>query len=171
MIPLKTIEDLIGKHALLEKELSSGSLDKKAFAEKSKEYSNLNEIVDDAKKYSSYESDKLEIQKIIDDKSSDDELKKMAEAELGDLNLQKDKNEKKLKLFLLPKDEADKKDAIIEIRAGTGGLEASLFASDLFKMYEKVSHKKKWSVELISISRSEAGGLKEVIALTISFYD
>ena len=71
---------------------------------------------------------------------------------------------KKLKLFLLPKDEADKKDAIIEIRAGTGGLEASLFASDLFKMYEKVSHKKKWSVELISISRSEAGGLKEVIA-------
>ncbi len=125
MIPLKTIEDLIGKHALLEKELSSGSLDKKSFAEKSKEYSNLNEIVDDAKKYSSYESDKLEIQKIIDDKNSDDELKKMAESELSDLNLQKEKNEKKLKLFLLPKDEADKKNAIIEIRAGTGGLEAS----------------------------------------------
>ena len=69
-----------------------------------------------------------------------------------------------MKLFLLPKDEADKKDAIIEIRAGTGGLEASLFAADLFKMYEKVSNKKKWSLELISISRSEAGGLKEVIA-------
>ena len=68
-----------------------------------------------------------------------------------------------MKLFLLPKDEADKKNAIIEIRAGTGGLEASLFASDLFKMYEKVSHKK-WSIELISISKSEAGGLKEVIA-------
>ena len=59
MIPLKTIEELIGKHALLEKELSSGSLDKKSFAEKSKEYSDLNEIVDDAKKYSSYENDKL----------------------------------------------------------------------------------------------------------------
>ena len=65
---------------------------------------------------------------------------------------------------MLPKDEADKKNAIIEIRAGTGGLEASLFASDLFKMYEKISHKKKWVVELISISKSEAGGLKEVIA-------
>ena len=77
----------------------------------------------------------------------------MAETELSDLYLEKEKNEKKLKLFLLPKDEADKKDAIIEIRAGTGGLEASLFASDLFKMYEKVSHKKKWSVELISISK------------------
>ena len=71
---------------------------------------------------------------------------------------------KKIKLFLLPKDDADKKNAIIEIRAGTGGLEASLFASDLFKMYEKVSHKKKWILELISISKSEAGGLKEVIA-------
>ena len=162
MIPLKTIEDLIGKHALLEKELSSGSLDKKAFAEKSKEYSNLNEIVDDAKKYSSYESDKLEIQKIIDDKSSDDELKKMAEVELSDLNLQKEKNEKKLKLFLLPKDEADKKDAIIEIRAGTGGLEASLFASDLFKMYEKVSQKKKGSLKKKRISKSEKRRIKEV---------
>ena len=70
----------------------------------------------------------------------------------------------KIKLFLLPKDEADTKNAIIEIRAGTGGLEASLFASDLFKMYEKVSHKKKWIIEVITISRSDAGGLKEVIA-------
>ena len=64
----------------------------------------------------------------------------------------------------LAKDEADKKNAIIEIRARTCGLEASLFASDLFKMYEKVSHKKKWSLEIISISKSDAGGLKEVIA-------
>ena len=73
-------------------------------------------------------------------------------------------HEKKIKLFLLPKDEADTKNAIIEIRAGTGGLEASLFASDLFKMYEKVSYKKKWIIEIISISKSDAGGLKEVIA-------
>ena len=164
MIPEKTIEELISKHANLEKELSSGSIDKKTFAEKSKEYSDLNEIIQDAKKYISYKNDKLELQKILDDKSSDEELKKMAETELDDLETEREKNEKKLKLFLLPKDEADKKDAIIEIRAGTGGLEASLFAADLFKMYEKVSHKKKWSVELISISRSEAGGLKEVIA-------
>ena len=164
MIPQKTIEDLINRHILLEKELSLGSIDKKTFAEKSKEYSDLNEVIDDAKKYISYEKNKLELQKILDDKSSDKELIKMAEIELNDLSLEKDRNEKKLKLFLLPKDEADKKNAIIEIRAGTGGLEASLFASDLFKMYEKVSHKKNWTVELISISKSEAGGLKEVIA-------
>tara|TARA_B100001057_G_scaffold501132_1_gene620919 strand:- start:2772 stop:3845 length:1074 start_codon:yes stop_codon:yes gene_type:complete len=164
MIPFKTIEDLISKHSLLEKDLSSGKIDKKLFAEKSKEYADLNEIIHNAKKYISYEKDRSELQKILEDKNSDIELIKMAELELSNLKLENQNNEKKLKLFLLPKDEADKKDAIIEIRAGTGGLEASLFASDLFKMYEKVSHKKKWIVELISISRSEAGGLKEVIA-------
>ncbi|MDA9731189.1 PCRF domain-containing protein, partial [Candidatus Pelagibacter sp.] len=163
MIPLKTVEELIAKHSMLEKDLSSGDVDKKLFAEKSKEYSDLNEIINDAKRYVSFEKDKEELEKILEDQSSDVELSKLAETELKDLKIQKEKNEKKLKLFLLPKDEADKKNAIIEIRAGTGGLEASLFASDLFKMYEKVSHKKKWSIELISISKSEAGGLKEVI--------
>ena len=164
MIPNKTIEELIRKHSLLEKDLSSSKIDKKIFAEKSKEYADLNEIIQDAKKYLSYEKDKLELQKILDDKGVDTELIKMAEIELNNLKLDNEKNEKKLRLFLLPKDEADKKNAIIEIRAGTGGLEASLFASDLFKMYEKISNKKKWTLELISISKSEAGGLKEVIA-------
>ena len=164
MIPKKTIEDLINKHSVLEKELSSGLIDKKKFAEKSKEYSDLNEIIDDAKKYNTFEREKIELKKILEDQSSDDELKKMAQMELADHELRNKGVEKKLKLFLLPKDEADKKNAIIEIRAGTGGLEASLFAADLFKMYEKVSHKKKWNLELISISRSDAGGLKEVIA-------
>ena len=164
MIPKKTIEELIEKHSLLEKDLSSGNIDKKLFAEKSKEYADLNEIIEDAKKYISFEKDKDELERLIGDQSSDKELSKMAEIELEDLQIKYEKNEKKLKLFLLPKDDADKKNAIIEIRAGTGGLEASLFASDLFKMYEKVCHKKKWILELISISRSEAGGLKEVIA-------
>ena len=143
MIPRKTIEELISKHSLLEKDLSSVNIDKKLFAEKSKEYSEINEIITDAKKYLSFEKDKIELEKILKDKDSDKEFLKMAEIELNDLETQYKKNEKKLKLFLLPKDEADKKNAIIEIRAGTGGLEASLFASDLFKMYEKVSHKKK----------------------------
>jgi len=164
MIPHKTIEELINKHSILEKDLSTGEIDKKFFAEKSKEYSDLNEIIKNAKEYLSFGRDKIELEKILKDQNSDKELLKMAENELQDLEAQYQRNEKKLKLFLLPKDEADKKNAIIEIRAGTGGLEASLFASDLFKMYEKVSHKKKWNIELISISRSEAGGLKEVIA-------
>jgi len=164
MIPQKTVEELIDKHSSLEKDLSLGNIDKKFFAEKSKEYSDLNEIINDAKKYIEFEKDKFELEKILNDEKTENELLKMAEIELADLKLQHKNYEKKLKLFLLPKDEADKKNAIIEIRAGTGGLEASLFAADLFKMYEKISNKKKWSLEIISISRSEAGGLKEVIA-------
>ena len=164
MIPKKTIEELIQKHSVLEKDLSLGKIEKKLFAEKSKEYADLNDIIKDAKKYILFEANKLDLEKILNDQKNDKELIKMAEIELKDLKDQNQLIEKKLKLFLLPKDEADKKDAIIEIRAGTGGLEASLFAADLFKMYEKVSNKKKWSLELISISRSEAGGLKEVIA-------
>ena len=164
MIPQKTINELIDKHSNLEKDLSSGRIEKKLFAEKSKEYADLNEIINIAKKYISFEKDKLEIEKILDENNTDEELARMAKTELENLKTENQNNEKILKLFLIPKDEADKKDAIIEIRAGTGGLEASLFAADLFKMYEKVSNKKKWTLEIISISRSEAGGLKEVIA-------
>ena len=165
MVPIKKIEELITKHSLLEKELSLGQTEKKQFAEKSKEYSDLNDIIEQAKQYSSFEKEKNELEKIIDGSDSENEMKVLALSELKELKKQHEINEKKLKLFLLPKDEADRKNAILEIRAGTGGLEASLFASDLFKMYEKVSHKKKWILELISISKSEAGGLKEVIAL------
>ena len=146
MIPQKTIEELITKHSLLEKDLSSGSIDKKKFAEKSKEYSDLNEIVEDAKKYISFEKDKIGLEKILDDKNSDDELKKMAEIELEDLKIEHKKIEKRLKLFLIPKDEADKKNAIIEIRAGTGGLE-QFVCFRFVKMYEKICSKKigQWS--------------------------
>ncbi len=90
-----------------------------------------------------FQEEKNELDKIINDSSSDDDMKDLAKSELSTLISKSEKVEKKLKLFLLPKDEADKKNAIIEIRAGTGGLEASLFAADLFKMYEKICNKKK----------------------------
>jgi peptide chain release factor 1 len=113
MIPIKTIDELIVKHSNLEKELSSGEIDKKLFAEKSKEYSDINEIIDTAKKYISFENEKKDLEKILNDQTADQELKKMADAELIDLNLQHEINEKKLKLFLLPKDEVDKKNAMV----------------------------------------------------------
>ncbi len=164
MIPIEKVKELISRHELLEKELSSENLDKKKFVNKSKEYSDLNEIVKQAKDFILFKDNKNDLEKIIDDKNNDEEMKKLANEELNQLIKKNLENEKKIKLFLLPKDEADAKNAIIEIRAGTGGLEASLFASDLFKMYEKVSHRKKWMLEIISISKSDAGGLKEVIA-------
>ena len=164
MLPLSKVQDLISKHSRLEKELSSQEIDKKTFAEKSKEYSELNDIIKEATSYFNFQKNKDELEKLINDNNSDNEMRDLAISELNELEKNNEINEKKIKLFLLPKDEADTKNAMIEIRAGTGGLEASLFASDLFKMYEKVSHKKKWSLEVISISKSDAGGLKEVIA-------
>ena len=164
MIPLEKVREIISRHKTLEKELSSDQIDKKKFAKISKEYSDLNEILVYAKQYIDFDNNKLELEKIVNDSANDFDIINLAKSELGELVKNKDINEKKLKLFLLPKDEADAKNAIIEIRAGTGGLEASLFAADLFKMYEKISNKKNWILEIISISKSDAGGLKEVIA-------
>ena len=163
-LPLQKVKEIIDKHPELEKELSSSNIDSKSYAQKSKEYSNLNEIIKNALEFSNFDKIKKDLDKIISDDSSDEEIKELAKIELRDLLKKKKDNEIKLKIFLLPKDEADAKNAILEIRAGTGGLEASLFASDLFKMYEKVCHKKSWSLEIISLSKSDAGGLKEVIA-------
>ena len=164
MLPQDKVQYLIDRHVQLEHELSSGEIDKKKYAEVSKEYSDLNDIVKYAKDYLNYQKDAEDLNNIVNDKNSDSEIKEFASSELENLKKNYQINEKKIKLFLLPKDLADSKNAIIEIRAGTGGLEASLFASDLYKMYEKVSQKKKWNIEIISISKSEAGGLKEVIA-------
>ena len=163
MIPIEKVKDIITKHEALEKDLSSGRIDPKQFAKKSKEYSNLGSIIFAAKEYINFENVKRDLVNMVQDKSNDQEIIDLAQKDLNDLMKKKEKNENDLKLFLLPKDDDDDKDAIVEIRAGTGGLEASLFCADLFKMYEKVCSKKKWQLEIINISKSEAGGFKEVI--------
>ena len=145
------VKNLIERHIKLEKELSSGEVDKNKYAEISKEYSDLNEIIVQAKEYLNYQKETEDLNNIINDENSEKEIKEFANIELEILKKNYLINEKKLKLFLLPKDQADSKNAIIEIRAGTGGLEASLFASDLYKMYEKVCQKKKWIIEIVSI--------------------
>jgi peptide chain release factor 1 len=163
MIPLDKVKDLVTKHDSLEKELSTGSIDPKTFAQKSKEYSDLGNIIIFAREYLKFDQDQKDLEQILNDKSSDSEMKNLAEKELEVLKEKKTSYTTKLKVFLLPKDEDDNKNAIVEIRAGTGGLEASLFCADLFRMYEKVCSKKKWKLDIISISKSEAGGFKEVI--------
>tara|TARA_B100000401_G_scaffold430810_1_gene366050 strand:- start:372 stop:1445 length:1074 start_codon:yes stop_codon:yes gene_type:complete len=163
MIPREKIEAIVVKHDRIEKELSSGNIDPKTYANKSKEYSDLGNIISYAKSFLSYDQEKKDLEQIISDKGSDAEMVSLAEKELTSLNEKKIIYENKLKIFLLPKDADDQKNVIVEIRAGTGGLEATLFCADLFKMYEKVCSKKKWKIEIISISKSEAGGYKEVI--------
>ena len=163
MIPIDKVKSIIERYDLLEKELSSGKFDAKLFAKKSKEYSNLKNIISTAKEYVDFDKSKKDLSNIINDKKNDQEMILMAKKELDSAEVQKIKNEKILKIFLLPKDQDDEKNVIVEIRAGTGGLEATLFVSDLFKMYEKVCNKKNWKMEIITISKSEAGGFKEII--------
>ena len=163
MVPIEKVKDIIIQYDALEKELSSGSVDSKLFAKKSKEYSRLGKIILIARKFINFESEKKDLENMLQDKTSDQEIIDLAQKDLNELMEKKEKYENELKLFLLPKDEDDDKNAIVEIRAGTGGLEASLFCSDLFKMYEKVCSKKNWQLEIINISKSEAGGFKEVI--------
>ena len=163
MVPIEKVKDIIAQHDTLEKELSTGSTDPKLFAKKSKEYSRLGRIVSTARQFVNFDKDKKDLENIMQDKTNDQEMVDLAQKDLNELIEKKEQYESDLKLFLLPKDEDDDKNAIVEIRAGTGGLEASLFCSDLFKMYEKVCSKKKWQLEIINISKSEAGGFKEVI--------
>ncbi len=165
MIPIEKVELIVKTYSNLEKDLASGNIDKDAFIKKSKEYSSIGEIINEAKGYINFDKEKKELEKIINEKDGDAEMVKLAENELSQLLQRKITYEQKLKIYLLPKDEADGKNAILEIRAGTGGLEATLFVADLYKMYEKVCLKKKWILEIINISKSEAGGFKEVILL------
>jgi peptide chain release factor 1 len=164
MIPIDKVENIVSRFNELETILAKPDLKKDEFVSNSKEYSNLNEIISYAKDYLKVLEDLKSTKNILEDKSTDKDFYEMAEKELKDLKQQEEDCVKRLKVFLLPKDEADEKNAIIEIRAGTGGMEAALFAADLFNMYQKVAVLNGWKVEIINLSNSEGGGYKEIIA-------
>jgi peptide chain release factor 1 len=164
MIPIDKVENIVSRFNELESILAKPDLKKDEFVSNSKEYSNLNEIISYAKNYLKVLEDLKSTRNILEDKSTYKEFYEMAEKELKDLKQQEEECVKRLKVFLLPKDEADEKNAIIEIRAGTGGMEAALFAADLFNMYQKVAVLNGWKVEIINLSNSEGGGYKEIIA-------
>ena len=163
MLPINKVKEIISRYETLEKTLSQTDIDKNTYVKNSKEYSSIGDIILDVKNYIKMVEDKEGSEKILEDKSADKELKEMAELELNEIKEKIGEIETKIKIFMLPKDEADEKNAIIEIRAGTGGLEASLFAGDLFEMYQKVASNNGWKTEIISISDSDAGGYKEVV--------
>ena len=163
MLPINKVKEIVVRYESLEKALSQTDIDKNTYVKNSKEYSSIGDIISEVKAYIKSIEDKEASEKIVQDKSADKELKEMAELEIQEINEKIEDLETKIKIFMLPKDEADEKNAIIEIRAGTGGLEASLFAGDLFEMYQKVASSNGWKTEIISISQSEAGGYKEVV--------
>ncbi|HBM79777.1 MAG: peptide chain release factor 1 [Clostridiales bacterium] len=129
-----------------------------------KEHASLEEIVQSYKEYKDVSKEIENDKEIIDDKS-ESELKELAEEELKDLEKKQEGIENKLKLLLLPKDPNDEKNVFLEIRAGTGGEEAALFAAELLRMYTKYAERKNWKVEIMSANQTDLGGFKEVVAM------
>ena len=153
---LKQLQD---KYNLLEDKISKGFSDNKEFVKISKEYSDLKEVILLINDYFKAKDNLVQAEEMM----KDDDLKDIAETEYYELKEKIKELEYNIKLALLPKDEADDKNAILEIRAGTGGDEAAIFAGDLFNMYKYYAELKKWNFEVISYHDNEAGGFKEVI--------
>ena len=148
------------KYKELEKQLMGTFDDPKEMAKVSKEYSDLKEVVVLIDDYLKTEDNMKQAEEMMKDSS----LKEMAEMEYYECKDKLPEIEKQIKIALLPKDEADDKNAILEIRAGTGGDEAVIFAGDLFNMYKCYAELKGWNLEVISYHENEAGGFKEIIS-------
>jgi peptide chain release factor 1 len=133
------------------------------FTKLSRERAEMEDIVPAYRELKKLIGDIDEYQEAIE--GGDEELKELAEAELPTLRDERKEREEQMKLLLLPKDPNDEKNIIIEVRAGTGGEEAALFASDLFRMYSRFSERKNWNTEVMSASETDGGGFKEVVAL------
>ncbi len=158
----KKLKNILEKFNNLEKQINSlNKEDYKQFAKLSKEYSDLKPLVEKINLYLKLLNELSDLDELLE--SDDSEMKVEAEKEKGELTLKINKLGNEIKFLLIPKDESDAKNAIIEIRAGTGGEEAALFASDLFRMYVKFSELKKWKAEIMDISQTDHDGIKEVI--------
>ncbi len=136
--------------------------DRERYIKLSKEYKNLQEIADGYKTYKNV-IDNIASAKEMLISEKDDELREMAKMELDELTVRKTQLEEEIKVLLIPKDPEDAKNAVVEIRAGTGGNEASIFAGDLYSMYIKYCESKGWKVELVDFAGGTAGGFKEII--------
>jgi peptide chain release factor 1 len=161
MIPEAKLERVLDRFHAIEAQLSSGQTAN--FAKLSKEHSQLAPVVGAIRAYKDTGSALADSEALLNDPASDPELKALAEEEVRDLRDRFGTLERDVKLLLLPKDAADSSSAIIEIRAGTGGQEAALFANDLLKMYTRYAQLQGWKAELLSLSESDLGGVKEAV--------
>ncbi|AXO14053.1 peptide chain release factor 1 [Thalassospira indica] len=143
--------------------LSSGELDGDGFSKLSREHAELAPVVEAIEAYKKLLNDLEEVEEILADPQSDRDMREMAEAEKYDIQDKLPEAERQMKLMLIPKDTADTKNAILEIRAGTGGEEAALFAADLYRMYQRYAEGRGWKFEQMDASENDLGGFKEVI--------
>jgi peptide chain release factor 1 len=162
-LPEEKLAMLVDRWSLLQHELS-GNLDQQTFAKLSKEFSGLNPVVETIRNRKAIESEIADLEGIVADKDSDAEMVALAREELGELHSRLADIEQELRIQLLPKDEADDRGVILEVRAGTGGDEAALFAADLFRMYTRYAELKKWTIEIIDVSENDLGGYREIVA-------
>jgi len=161
---LEKLEELYKKWEEIGEQMTDPEViaDMKRFVKLNKDYSELEPIV---KAYKEYKDvvENIDSTKEILQTEKDDEFREMAKEELSDLQERKEKLEEEVKLLLIPKDPQDSKNAVMEIRAGTGGDEAGIFAGDLFRMYTKYCDSRKWKVDIVDMTESSAGGYKEII--------
>lgn len=158
---LKIVQD---RHEELGSLMSTGDVDPKKFQEMSKEYAELTPVVEAIVALETVRDDLIGAAEMLAESGDDPEMKELAEAEIQELKQQLPELEANVQVLLLPKDEADERNAILEVRAGTGGDEAALFAADLIRMYQRFADAKGWKFELLELSETGIGGYKEAVA-------
>ena len=165
-IPLDKLESILDRSSELERSLSN-ELSSEDYVKLSKEYSEIEPLKNAIIDWKKFQIESEELTDIINDETSDSEMLDLAKNELEELKKSIHNIEESIQLMLLPKDKADANDVILEIRAGTGGDEAAIFAGDLYRMYQRYSDLNKWKTQIMALSDGDVGGYKEII-LSIS---
>ncbi|WP_306119516.1 MULTISPECIES: peptide chain release factor 1 [unclassified Roseitalea] len=162
-LPTDKLDRMVKRFDMLEAQMAEGP-DSETYVRLAAEYAELEGIAGRIRAYRHALKERDDIETMLDDPDTDAEMRALAEAERADIAARIDALAAEIRLMLLPRDAADTRDAILEIRAGTGGLEAALFAGDLFRMYERYAADHGWKVEIVSASEGDAGGYKEIVA-------
>ncbi len=162
-LPVEKMRELERRFGEIEARMSAGP-DSDTYIRLASEYSELQPVVEKIREYQKVTGEIADLEVLLNDKATERDMRDLAEMELPELRARLEGLEQEMRILLLPKDAADEKSAILEIRAGTGGSEAALFGGDLFRMYERYAAAHGWKVEVLSASEGEAGGYKEIIA-------
>jgi peptide chain release factor 1 len=163
MLPDQKLNALVVRHATLERELAT-PLPPETFVKLSREFAELSPVVEVVKSYRDTQHEIEGLVAMIDDPATDSEMRSIAQSEKPELEARRSAIEQELRVALLPKDAMDDRNVIVEIRAGTGGDEAALFAGNLFRMYERYAANQGWKTEIVTASDGPMGGYKEVVA-------
>jgi peptide chain release factor 1 len=163
MLPTGKLDALIMRYASIERELTGGP-DRETFVRLSRELAELQPVVESIRSYQAAAAELAGLEALSCDPATDAEMRLLAEEEIPAVTSRRDALEMAIRLALIPKDAADDRNVILEIRAGTGGDEAARFAGDLFRMYERYAGRQNWAVEVISASEGTVGGYKEIVA-------